>query len=227
MTALSPLGTTPDLADLAALSRRFEDATAQEIVAWAAETFGDGLVLTSSFQDCVLVDIALKVAPDLEVVFLDTGFHFAETLWFADRMREKYGMNLTVMHPEVEVGDLWQIDVDSCCHARKVEPLSRALEGRSAWMTAVRRVEAPTRANTPIATFDIGRNLVKINPIVTWTDDDVAAYIAENDIPVHPLVDRGYPSIGCWPCTRPVAPGEDPRAGRWSGQTKTECGLHA
>ena len=136
-------------------------------------------------------------------------------------------MNLTVMHPAVEVGDLWQLDVDSCCGARKVEPLARALEGRAAWMTAVRRVEAPTRATTPIVSLDVGRGLVKVNPIATWTDEQVAAYIADHDLPVHPLVDRGYPSIGCWPCTRPVAPGEDPRAGRWSGQSKTECGLHA
>ncbi len=229
MTATTPLG-TPDLADLAELaevSRQFEDAPAAEIVAWATERFGDGIVLASSFQDCVLLDIALRVAPDLEVVFLDTGFHFAETLWFADRVQQRYRMNLTVMHPAVEVGDLWQLDVDSCCGARKVEPLARALEGRAAWMTAVRRVEAPTRATTPIVTYDIGRGLVKVNPIAAWTDEQVDAYIADNDLPIHPLVDRGYPSIGCWPCTRPVAPGEDPRAGRWSGQSKTECGLHA
>ena len=219
--------TSPDLADLGLLSRQFEDAPASDVVAWAVNTYGDGLVLASSFQDCVLLDIALKVAPDLEVVFLDTGFHFAETMWFADRVKQRYRMNLTVMHPKVEVGDLWQLDVDSCCGARKVEPLARALEGRAAWMTAVRRVEAPTRATTPIVSLDVGRGLVKINPIATWTDEQVADYVTEHDLPVHPLVDRGYPSIGCWPCTRPVAPGEDPRAGRWSGQTKTECGLHA
>ena len=165
--------TSPDLADLAVLSRQFEDAPASDVVAWAVDTYGDGLVLASSFQDCVLLDIALKVAPDLEVVFLDTGFHFAETMWFADRVRQRYKMNLTVMHPKVEVGDLWQLDVDSCCGARKVEPLARALEGRAAWMTAVRRVEAPTRATTPIVSLDVGRGLVKINPIATWTDDQV------------------------------------------------------
>ncbi len=120
--------TSPDLADLAVLSRQFEDAPASDVVAWAVDTYGDGLVLASSFQDCVLLDIALKVAPDLEVVFLDTGFHFAETMWFADRVKQRYKMNLTVMHPKVEVGDLWQLDVDSCCGARKVEPLARALE---------------------------------------------------------------------------------------------------
>lgn len=218
---------TPDLADLAELSRRFEGSAPEEVVGWAVDTFGDGIVLASSFQDCVLIDIALGVAPGLEVVFLDTGFHFAETLWFAERVRERYRMNLTVMRPAVEVGDLWQLDVDSCCHARKVEPLARALEGRRAWMTAVRRADAPTRAGTPVVGYDVGRGLVKVNPIAGWSDEQVAAYTAQRDLPVHPLVDRGYPSIGCWPCTRPVAPGQDPRAGRWSGSDKTECGLHA
>ena len=109
---------------------------------------------------------------------------------------------------------------------RKVEPLDRALEGKAAWMTGLRRVEAPTRANAPIVALDLGRGLVKVNPLATWTDDDVDGYIADHDLPVHPLADQGYPSIGCWPCSRPVGNGEDPRAGRWAGTGKTECGLH-
>ena len=217
---------TPALGELATVSRQFEHASAAEIVQWSFETFGDGLVMAASFQDCVLLDVVAGVAPGVEVVFLDTGFHFAETTWFVDQVRRRYDLNLTVMHPVVEVGDMWQLDVDACCHARKVEPLARALDGKDAWMTAVRRVEAPTRAATPIVTYDIGRNMVKISPLATWTDGDVENYIAANELPVHPLTERGYPSIGCWPCTRPVAPGEDPRSGRWSGMTKTECGLH-
>ena len=217
---------TPALGELVTVSRQFEHASAAEIVQWSFETFGDGLVMAASFQDCVLLDVVAGVAPGVEVVFLDTGFHFAETMWFVDQVRRRYDLNLTVMHPVVEVGDMWQLDVDACCHARKVEPLAHALDGKDAWMTAVRRVEAPTRAATPIVTYDIGRNMVKISPLATWTDDDVENYIAANELPVHPLTERGYPSIGCWPCTRPVAPGEDPRSGRWSGMTKTECGLH-
>lgn len=218
---------THQVGELAEMSRQFEHASAAEIVQWAHEAFGEGLVMAASFQDCVLLDVVAGVAPGVEVVFLDTGFHFAETLWFVDQVRRRYDLNLTVTQPAVEVGDMWQLDVDSCCHARKVEPLARALEGKDAWMTAVRRVEAPTRAGTPIVTYDLGRGLVKVSPLATWTDEDVENYIAANDLPVHPLTERGYPSIGCWPCTRPVAAGEDPRSGRWSGMAKTECGLHA
>ncbi|MGH9164182.1 MAG: phosphoadenylyl-sulfate reductase [Acidimicrobiales bacterium] len=204
-----------------------ETAPAGAVVAWAHERFGDGLVLAASFQDCVLIDIATKAAPGIEVIFLDTQYHFAETLWFVDQVRRRYDLNLTVTTPAVEPDDRWQRDVASCCNVRKVEPLAAALAGKTAWMTALRRVEAPTRANAPVVSYDAARDLVKLNPLATWTDGDVAGYITDHDLPVHPLAERGYPSIGCWPCTRPVALGEDPRAGRWSGSSKTECGLHA
>jgi phosphoadenosine phosphosulfate reductase len=128
--------------------------------------------------------------------------------------------------PEVQRDNLWQTDTEACCALRKVEPLARALDGKAAWVTGVRRSDGPTRANAPVASFDINRNLVKINPMATWTDDDVSLYSAINQLPVNPLSERGYPSIGCWPCTRPVAEGEDKRGGRWSGSNKTECGLH-
>jgi phosphoadenosine phosphosulfate reductase len=120
----------------------------------------------------------------------------------------------------------WQHDVEGCCQVRKVEPLQRAIAGKAAWITGVRRVDGPTRANAPVAGFDVGRNLVKVNPLATWDDDAMALYAQLHDLPANPLSERGYPSIGCWPCTRPVAPGEDKRGGRWAGNAKTECGLH-
>ena len=174
----------------------------------------------------MLVDIAAKAAPGIEVVFLDTQYHFAETLWYVDRVRERYDLNLTVMQPLVPPDDLWQTDPDECCAMRKVEPLARALVGKQAWITGLRRVEAPTRASAPIAHLDVGRGIVKVNPLAAWTDADIASYKADHELLEHPLAAQGYPSIGCWPCTRPVAPGEDPRSGRWPGEGKMECGLH-
>jgi phosphoadenosine phosphosulfate reductase len=215
-----------DLAELAAVARELETKPASAAIRWADDRFGNDLVLAASFQDCVLVDIAAKVAPNIEVVFLDTQYHFAETLWYVERVRERYDLNLTVMEPLVDADDLWQTDPDECCAMRKVEPLARALAGKQAWMTGLRRVEAPTRANTPIAHLDVGRGIVKVNPLASWTDDDIAAYKRDHELLEHPLSSQGYPSIGCWPCTRPVAPGEDPRSGRWAGRGKMECGLH-
>ena len=217
----------PEVTDeFQALDKRFQTAPASEIVAWAHDRFGDGLALAASFQDVVLIDIATKVAPGLEVIFLDTQYHFAETLWFVEEVRRRYDLNLTVTQPAIDPDNRWQSNVAGCCAIRKIEPLNRALVGKRAWLTALRRVEAPTRANAPIVSHDAERDLVKLNPLAAWSDLDVAGYIADHDLPVHPLAERGYPSIGCWPCTRPVAEGEDPRAGRWSGSTKTECGLH-
>jgi len=120
----------------------------------------------------------------------------------------------------------WQTDIEGCCHVRKVEPLNRAVAGKQAWITGIRRADGPTRANAPVAAYDLGRGLVKVNPLAAFTDDDMALYLQLHELPAHPLADKGYASIGCWPCTRPVAPGEDKRAGRWSGAAKTECGLH-
>jgi phosphoadenosine phosphosulfate reductase len=216
----------PDLDELASISARFEGAPAGRIIRWAHDRYGSGLVLAASFQDCVLIDLAVHEVPDIEVVFLDTQYHFDETLAYVEAVRERYGLNLTVMHPEVEPDDLWKTDPDGCCAARKVEPLARALEGKAAWMTGLRRAEAPSRASAPIVGFDLRRGLVKINPIATWSDLDVEGYVRDRGLPVHPLSERGYPSIGCWPCTKPVGNGEDARAGRWAGTDKIECGLH-
>ena len=202
-------------------------ADAHEIMRWAHDTYGDGLCLTASFGDATLVHLANVVVPGIEITLLDTGYLFAETEWFADDLRNRYGLNVRVMFPAADLEpNVWQFDTGACCAARKVEPLNRALAGRSAWITGLRRDDSPSRRTTPIVHEDLLKGVVKINPLAGWSDADVAVYGAANDLPEHPLADRGYPSIGCWPCTRPVADGEDARAGRWAGTEKTECGLH-
>ncbi len=216
----------PDLGELAAVSEKLEHLPASEAVRWAFDTFGDEAILAASFQDCVLIDVAVQVAPDIDVVFLDTQYHFAETLWYVEQVRKRYDLNLRVVSPLVEPDDMWRVDTDACCEMRKVEPLARALEGKRAWLTGLRRDEAATRANAPIVSWDVGRGIVKVNPIATWTHDDIEGYVRDRELPSHPLRDKGYPSIGCWPCTQPVAEGDDPRAGRWAGTGKLECGLH-
>jgi len=186
-------------------------------------------VVTASFEDAVLVHVAATAVPGIEITLLDTQYLFAETRWLINELTQRLDLNLRVVHPLPEIlpDNLWQADVEACCDVRKVEPLARTLAGKQAWITGIRRADGPTRANVPMTAYDIGRGLVKVNPLAALTDDDMALYLRLHELPVHPLVDKGYASIGCWPCTRPVAPGEDKRAGRWSGNTKTECGLHA
>jgi phosphoadenosine phosphosulfate reductase len=167
----------------------------------------------------------VAAAPAVEVVFIDTGYHFPETLETVEVVRRHYGLNLRIMTVAPHDEALWQADPENCCSAVKVGQLDRALAGKAAWMSGLRRDEAPTRANAPILARDL-RGLVKVNPLANWTAADVDAYIAEHGIIVNPLVAQGYPSIGCMPCTKPVAEGEDPRSGRWAGNEKTECGLH-
>jgi phosphoadenosine phosphosulfate reductase len=205
----------------------FEDAHPLEILRWAGEEYGDGLVVTASFGDAVLVHLVSRAIPDADVVLLDTGYLFAETAWYADHLRTAYGIDLRIVHPlEGVAKDVWQTDTDACCAARKVEPMQRALAGKTAWVSGLRRADSPSRATTPIVHDDLLRGVKKINPIATWTDEDVDHYKAIELLPEHPLTERGYASIGCWPCTRPVQAGEDARAGRWSGSGKSECGLH-
>jgi phosphoadenosine phosphosulfate reductase len=211
--------------DLAAVSASLEGAPAEDVVRWAADTFGERLCLTTSLTDAVLVDLVARVAPGTEVVFLDTQYHFPETLATLDVVRERYPVKLQVRRPDVPRDDLWRTDTDACCAVRKVAQLDAALAGKEAWLSGLRRDDSPDRADTPLVQRD-RRGLVKVNPIATWTDDDVALYIELHDVPVNPLVARGYPSVGCWPCTQPVAEGDDKRAGRWAGSAKTECGLH-
>ncbi|MBV8297033.1 MAG: phosphoadenylyl-sulfate reductase [Acidimicrobiia bacterium] len=211
--------------ELAALNDEFETAPAGEIIRWAVDAFHPHLALTASMTDAVLIDLAVSVEPSIEVVFIDTGYHFPETLETVEVVRRRYGLNLKMMTVPFHDEELWKTDPEKCCSAIKVGQLDRALMGKEAWMSGLRRAESPTRAEAPILSLDL-RGLVKINPIATWTDLDVQGYIADHDVPVNPLVHQGYPSIGCQPCTHPVAEGEDPRSGRWVGRDKTECGLH-
>ena len=212
-------------ADLAALSASFESASAEQVVRWAVDAFGTSLCLAASMADAVLIDVATRVDPSIEVVFLDTQYHFPETLATAKRVEGRYKLQLRVLTPDREPDDLWRTDTAACCDARKVQPMARHLASRSAWMSGLRRAESETRRDTPIVERD-ARGLVKVNPLATWTDAQVDAYIIEHDVPVNPLLFDGYPSIGCWPCTQRVEAGQDPRSGRWAGSSKTECGLH-
>jgi phosphoadenosine phosphosulfate reductase len=212
-------------AELAEISRGFETASAGRIIAWAVETFGYHLALSASMTDAVLIDLATKVDPGIEVIFIDTGYHFPETLDTADRVRKHYGLNIRMMTVAPQSEELWKIDPENCCSAIKVGQLDRALASKDAWMSGLRRAEAATRATAPIVARDL-RGLVKINPLANWSDLDVSGYIADHDIIVNPLTLQGYPSIGCMPCTQPVTDGQDPRSGRWAGRDKTECGLH-
>lgn len=211
--------------ELAELNRRFETEPARRIVEWAVENFSPYLALAASMQDAVLIDIATRVDPAIEVVFIDTGYHFPETLETVERVRRRYGLNLRIMTVPPHDEELWKVDPENCCSAVKVGQLDRALAGKAAWMSGLRRVEAPTRAEAPIVGRDV-RGLVKVNPLATWTDEDVWSYIRAHDVPYNPLLDRGYLSIGCKPCTQPTPPGGHPRDGRWAGRAKTECGMH-
>jgi phosphoadenosine phosphosulfate reductase len=212
--------------ELAEADARLEHAPASRAIEWAVDRYGKNLVLAASFQDVVLIDLAVQVDPGIEVVFCDTEAHFPETLEFVEDVRARYGLNLTITRPGPDAAAS-PCGTDQCCALRKVAPLHRALEGKQAWLTSLKRVDAPTRAAAPVVGWDPVFEVVKVNPIVTWTDQDVDSYLKDHGLPVHPLVSQGYLSIGCAPTTRPVAEGEDPRAGRWSGTDKTECGLHA
>ena len=225
--------------DLQALAERgaaeLDGANALDLLRWTDENFGGSYVVASNMQDAVLVDLAAKVRPGVDVLFLDTGYHFVETVGTRDAVEAVYDINIVNVTPENSVEkqdelfgrDLFAREPNECCRMRKVEPLSTALRGYSAWVTGIRRVEAPTRANAPLISWDKAFGLVKINPIAAWTDDDMQNYIDANDVLVNPLVFEGYPSIGCAPCTAKPAEGADPRSGRWAGTSKTECGLHA
>jgi phosphoadenosine phosphosulfate reductase len=207
--------------ELDEVNRSFESAPASKVIRWAVERFSPHLSLLASMTDAVLVDLAVKVDPSIEVVFIDTGHHFPETLETVELVRRRYGLNLRIVTVGPDPAPL----VDGCCSAAKVAQLDRALLGRQAWLSGLRRAEASTRADAPIVSVD-RRGLVKVNPLATWSDDDVAGYIADHDVPVNPLVFRGYLSVGCQPCTFPVTDGDDARSGRWAGTSRTECGIH-
>ena len=218
----------------AAAGRDLEDASAEDVVRWAATTFGARLAVTSSMADAVVVDLVSRVAPGVDVLFLDTGYHFAETIGTRDAVAAVYDVNVVTVRPEQTVAEqdaehgprLHDRDPDLCCALRKVAPLENALAGYDAWVTGLRRDESPTRARTPVVAWDAGRRKVKVNPIARWTQHDVDDYVAEHGVLVNPLLQDGYASVGCAPCTRRVAAGDDTRAGRWAGRNKTECGIH-
>jgi phosphoadenosine phosphosulfate reductase len=216
-------------------SKELADATAEEAIRWTVDTFGDDFIVASNMQDAVLIDLATKVKSDVDVLFLETGYHFPETIGTRDAVQTVYPdvkivnaqAEQSVAEQDAEYGaKLHDRDPTLCCNLRKVVPLRKTLANYSAWVTGVRRVDAPTRANTPIVTWDDRNGLVKINPIAAWTDDEFTGYIREHGILENPLVSIGFLSIGCAPCTARVEPGQDPRSGRWAGQSKTECGLH-
>ncbi|WP_326546118.1 phosphoadenylyl-sulfate reductase [Mycolicibacterium sp. ND9-15] len=225
--------------DLQALAERgaaeLDGASALDLLRWTDENFGGDYVVASNMQDAVLIDLAAKVRPGVDILFLDTGYHFVETIGTRDAVEAVYDVNIVNVTAEKSVAEqdelfgkeLFAREPNECCRMRKVEPLSKALRGYSAWVTGIRRVEAPTRANAPLISWDKAFGLVKINPLASWTDDDMQAYIDDNSILVNPLVYEGYPSIGCAPCTAKPAEGADPRSGRWAGTGKVECGLHA
>ena len=211
-----------------------ELAPAEDIIEWAVATFGGRFCITSSMGDAVLAHVAARVAPGVDVVFLDTGYHFPETVGTADAVGATMDVTLipitpvqTVAEQDAQYGpELHRRDPDLCCELRKVIPLRQTLAHYDAWATGLRRAETRNRAIAPVVGWDAKKGKVKVSPLARWTDDDVDRYIDEHGVLVNPLAYDGYPSIGCAPCTRRVAPGDDPRSGRWSGTAKTECGIH-
>ncbi len=212
-----------------------ELAPAEDIIEWAVATFGSRFCVTSSMADAVLAHVASRVAPDVDVVFLDTGYHFAETIGTRDAVAATLPVTVRTVEPELSVAEqdeaygaeLYRRDPDLCCAMRKVEPLSRALAGYEAWATGLRRSETHGRVVTPVVGWDGKKQKVKVSPLARWSDERVRAYVEQHDVLLNPLVHDGYPSIGCQPCTRRVLPGDDARSGRWAGTAKTECGIHA
>ncbi|HEX5323936.1 MAG TPA: phosphoadenylyl-sulfate reductase [Capsulimonadaceae bacterium] len=226
----------PTQEELPQLSAKMEGRTPQEILAWAADTYGDRLAMATAFgaEGCALIAMLSQIRQNVYLFNLDTGYQFPETLDLRERLMDKYGVTVHLVSAEESVsamesrfgGPLYSKDPDLCCHIRKVEPLPKAIEGYHAWISSIRRDQTPIRANAPIIGWDRKFQLAKIAPLANWSKKDIWNYILKNDVPYNPLHDQGYPSIGCWPCTRAVGAGEDERAGRWAGFAKVECGLH-
>jgi len=211
-----------------------EGAHPLDVLRWAAAEFGGRMCVSSSMTDAVLAHLAARARPGVPVLFLDTGYHFAETMGTRDAVATVLPVTVHTVRPVATVAEqdaaygprLYERDPDLCCRLRKVRPLAAALAPYSAWVSGVRRDEAPSRRDTPVVAWHERHALVKVNPLAAWTQSDVDGYVAEHGVLVNPLVDDGYPSIGCTPCTRPVAAGAGPRSGRWTGAAKTECGIH-
>jgi len=211
------------------------EASATQVVAWVAANFSvDAAAIACSMADAVLPHVVAAALPGVDVLFLDTGYHFPETYATRTEVAHALEVRLVDVLPEQTVAqqdaafgaELFARNPEQCCALRKVAPLKDALAGYELWFTGVRREEAPTRASTPLVTWDERNGLVKVNPLAAWTFDNLLDYAGTHEVPVNLLMSEGYPSIGCQPCTKPVAPGEDPRSGRWAGLSKTECGLH-
>jgi phosphoadenosine phosphosulfate reductase len=232
-------GTVSMLAEdeLTEVNERLAGASPIEILQWGVERFQSRLTMATAFgpEGCILLHLLAEIEPRLRVFNLDTGYQFPETLELRDRIAERYGIEVEMVRAETTVQDYEQIhggplyvaNSDRCCYDRKIVPLRRALVGYEAWITAIRADQSAQRAQAKVIGWDPKFNLVKVNPLLTWTRRDVWAFIVANQVPYNPLHDQGYPSLGCWPCTRPAAEGQDERAGRWAGQAKTECGLHS
>lgn len=224
--------------EIAEASVRLAGATPQDALRWAAERFRPRLLMATAFgaEGCCILHMLAEVAPDTRVINLETGYQFPETLELRERIKARYGIEVEYVYPEQTVaeyeaehgGPLHVLRPDQCCHDRKVLPLRRAVEQIAplAWVSAIRKDQTADRGRAGVVEWDKKFNLTKLNPLLNWTKHDVWGFIAKHDVPYNPLHDRDYPSIGCWPCTRPVAAGEDDRAGRWAGKVKKECGLH-
>lgn len=219
------------------VSERLKRAHPREILRWAVETFHPRLTMATAFgpEGCVLIHMLAEIEPRVRIFNLETGYQFPETLALRDRIQERYGIEVELIRPDTTVaeyearhgGPLYVKGPDQCCHDRKIVPLRRAVEGYDAWISSIRGDQSSHRAQARVVAWDAKFGLAKVNPLLNWTHRDVWAFVAANQVPYNPLHDRGYPSIGCWPCTRPVNPGGDERDGRWAGQAKTECGLHS
>jgi phosphoadenosine phosphosulfate reductase len=217
-------GAAPELAE----------ASAAEVARWAAQEFGGWLAVACSMADAVLPHLVSRAAPGVDVLFLETGYHFPETVRTRTLVQRQLPVHVVDVLPALTVAEqdaaygaeLYARDPAACCRLRKMEPLAGQLAGYEAWVTGVRREEAPSRADTPVVGWDEAHGLVKINPLAAWTQADLLGYAGEHDVPLNPLLADGYPSIGCWPCTSRVTAGDDPRSGRWAGLAKTECGIH-
>ncbi len=222
--------------DVSEANLLLEGKSAQEILRWAVDAFHPRLTMATAFgaEGCCLIHMLAEIEPAADVFNLDTGYQFPETLELRERIKERYGIEVEFVRPEQTTaeyeaehgGPLYRIRPDQCCHDRKILPLRRRLVGFNAWISAIRSDQTNHRAAASVVQWDAKFGLVKVNPLLSWTRSDVWAFIVKHNIPYNPLHDRGYPSIGCWPCTQAVGEGEDERAGRWAGTGKKECGLH-
>src|SRR5262245_57025971 len=222
--------------EIAKAAESLGNETPENILRWAAQTFGERLTMATAFgaEGCCLIHMLADVAPWVRIFNLDTGYQFPETLELRERIKNRYGIEVEFIRPELTVeeyeaehgGPLYRIRPDQCCHDRKLAPLRQAVVGFDAWISAIRRDQTADRGKATVVGWDPKFNIVKVNPLLTWTKKEVWGFILKHGIPYNPLHDQGYPSIGCWPCTQAVSAGQDERAGRWAGTVKKECGLH-